>query len=159
VIRWPGLRSPIGLPWALALGVTFLGCGKKEADPASLETPEYWKWRQTQLPIPVANFAPVVPGKIVVLPPENRSRSAEDFCEIFFQGSRLHRAPMGKMPSGQWPRLEISVTFLTGPANWIDLWDSSSNRNYRFQVDTREGTQITLSATGEGYEIEQAKSP
>jgi hypothetical protein len=141
------------------VGLGLLACGKREADPASLETPEYWKWRRTQLPIPAASFAPDTPGTIVVLAPEKRSRNPQDFCEIFFQGSRFHRAPMGRMQSGQWPRLEMSVNFLTGPTNWIDLWDSSSNRNYRFQVDTREGTRITLAATAEGYALEQAKSP
>lgn len=130
-------------------------CGKKPEGPRG-ETPEWQQWRQTQFDIPVAGFAPTLPGRLVVLPPDSRSQHSDDWCEIFLNGTKLHRFQVGKMASGGWPRCEMDITLRSGP-NWIDLWDSTSNRKCREMVDTRNGVDLTFVPTPEGYSLQQTK--
>jgi hypothetical protein len=134
-------------------------CGRNEpsAPAAAGETPEYREWRGRQMPLPVANFAATVKGRVTVLPPESRSRGADDFCEITLNGAPLHRFRVGKMPDGRFPRCEVEATFNAGP-NWLDLWDSTSRRGCRRQIDTREGTDFTFVPTADGYDLRQSKT-
>ncbi len=146
-----------GLWIACLLWPAAAGCGKKAPAGASVpETPEYREWRTGRIEVPVAGFAPEVRGRIVILPPGERSTHPEDFCELFVNGRKLYRLRVARRPDGEWPTAEIPATFRTGP-NWIDLWDSSSNTALRRQVDTRQGTDFELRPTEGGYELHQSR--
>ncbi len=132
-----------------------LGCGKKPEAPRG-ETEEWRAWRQTQVVLPAAGFAPTLQGRLVVLPPSARATRQEDWCEVFLNGTLLNRFRVGPMPGGAWPRGEMEMTLRAGP-NRIDLWDSTSNRHCRATIDTREGTEIRFEPTAEGYELRQTK--
>lgn len=138
------------------LGAALLsGCGRKSESPPA-ETPEYRAWKMSHTAIPAAGFAPTVQGRIQVLAAEARSKGPEDFCEIYLNGSKLYRCRMGRQPDGSWPVCEVVAVFREGP-NWVDVWDSTSNRNLREKIDTREGTRVVFSATEDGYAKSQSK--
>ena len=138
------------------LGVLLiLGCGKKPEGTRG-ETEEWKLWRQTQFAIPVAGFAPTLQARLTILPPDARSTHPDDFCEVFLNGTKLNRFRVGKMPSGAWPRGEMEITLRAGP-NWLDLWDSSSNRKCREMVDTRNGLEFTFAPTPDGYALQQVR--
>lgn len=134
-------------------------CGSDEPPREWWDTGSYRVWKGDQLlrQMPAAKFAPEIGGRIDVLPPEARSKHEDDFCEIFVNGYLLTKFRVGKMADGRFPVCGTDVQFLTGP-NWIDLWDTSSNKNYRHQIDTREGTLFTFRPSADGtYELEQLK--
>ena len=97
-----------------------------------------------------------VPGHIEVFPPELRSKNSEDFVECFMNGERIGKYKVAKLPDGRWPHVSFDVDFNSGP-NTFDLWDSSSNKYYRQQVDTRYVTGFLCVPTAEGYEIQEIK--
>jgi hypothetical protein len=134
------------------------GCGKPEPPEEWWRTEQYREWKGGQIlrQYPAARFAPEVPGRIDVLPPEARSKRGDDFCEIFLNGYPLTTFRVGKMTDGRHPVCGMDVSLLTG-ANWIDLWDSSANRHHRHQIDTRNGTYFTFTPTPEGYDLQQIK--
>jgi hypothetical protein len=130
-------------------------CGKEpEKDP--LETPQYFEWRQTQAlrQLPMAMGGMVVPGKVEVQPPQNRSKNRGDFVELFLNGNKVGRYNVAKLPDGNWPRIAFDIDFNSGP-NTFDVWDTTSNRYYRQQVDTRNCTHFLFVPTADGYEIQQ----
>lgn len=141
---------------ALAL-VLLLGCGKEpEAD--VLDTEAYNAWKQTQIirRLPMAAGGLTVKGRIEIQPPEQRSKNRGDFCEIFMNGERVGKYNVAKLPDGSWPRIAVDVDFNSGP-NSFDVWDSSSNRHYRQQVDTREAVEFICVPTPDGYDIQAIK--
>lgn len=144
-------------PLPLALLLLALGCGKpappKPDDP---ETASWRFWKSKQISIPAANFAPEVTGKVRILPPQGRSRRSDDFCDFTVNGSFVNRYRVGKLANGTWPVIAATVTLRTGP-NWLDLWDSSSDRNCRQQIDTREGLDFVFRPTAQGYELVQER--
>ncbi len=146
------MRGVLALLAAAALPA---GCGREAPPPA--ETPEFRAWKMSHTAMPAAAFAPTLAGEIQVLPAEERSRGPEDFCEIYLNGSRLHRSRMARLPDGTWPECRLNVAFRHGP-NRVDVWDSTSNRNHRFTIDTRLGTRVLYSPTAEGYGMEQSRS-
>jgi hypothetical protein len=91
-----------------------------------------------------------VKGRIDVTPPDQRSKNPRDFCEVFLNGERVGKYNTAKLPDGSWPRISIDVDFNSGP-NTFDLWDSTSNRYYRQQVDTREAVDFVCAPTADGY--------
>jgi hypothetical protein len=143
---------------AAALLLFLAGCGKPEPPDEWWHTEQYREWKGGQIlrQMPAAKFAPEVPGRIDVEPPASRSKHADDFCELFLNGYSLTTFRVAKMADGRYPVCGTDVLLLTGP-NWIDMWDTSSNRHYRHQIDTREGTLFTFVPTPEGYDLRQVK--
>jgi hypothetical protein len=142
---------------ALLLLAGIGGCSKKPAqDP--LDTPEYNAWKQEQIlrRLPMAAGGLRVPGHIDVYAPEQRSKNSEDFVELFMNGERIGKYKVAKLPDGTWPRVAFDVDFNSGP-NTFDLWDSSSNKKYRAQVDTRYVTGFVCVPTADGYDIQEVK--
>lgn len=143
---------------ALLLLLAFLsGCGKEPPrDP--LETPAYSGWKGSQVirRLPMARGGIEAKGHIEVYPPDQRSKNPQDFCEIYVNGERIGRYNVAKLPDGSWPRVSIDVDFNAGP-NTFDVWDSSSDRYYRQQVDTREAVEFICVPTPEGYDIQPQK--
>ena len=135
------------------LMMALLACGCESETPPTAETPEYGSWRRKRIPIPAAHFAPKVSGSIEVIPAENRVKNPEDFCEIFVNGYLLRRFRMAKLPDGTWPVCIMDNVSLRTGADFIDLWDSSSNRSYRHTIDTRQGTVFVFTPTEDGYEL------
>lgn len=135
------------------------GCGRKAPPPAEEDTPQYREWKGSQIlrQVPSAGGAPGVQGRLRILPPESRIRRPGDFCEVYLNGEILLRFRLGKLPDGRLPEWEGPLRLRTGP-NWIDLWDSTTNRNYRHSFDTREGTDLLFAPTPEGYEWRQEKA-
>ena len=142
---------------ALLLLVGIAGCTKKPP-PDPLDTPEYNAWKQEQIlrRLPMAAGGLRVPGHIDVYAPEQRSKNTEDFVELFMNGERIGKYKVAKLPDGTWPRVSFDVDFNSGP-NTFDLWDSSSNKKYRSQVDTRYVTGFLCVPTADGYEIQEVK--
>jgi hypothetical protein len=133
------------------------GCGKKP-EPDPLDTEAYNAWKQTQVlrRLPMARGGLEVKGRIDIYPPEQRALYKGHFCEVFLNGERVGKYNVSKLPDGSWPRIGFDVDFNSGP-NTFDVWDSSSNRYYRQQVDTREAVEFLLVPTPEGYEIQSIK--
>jgi hypothetical protein len=154
VKRIRNLESGIGGGSALIL-LLLAACGRKPEAPRG-ETEEWRAWRQTQIAIPAAGFAPAIQGRLVVQPPTARAKHPDDFCEVFLNGTKLNRFRVGPMAGGAWPQCEMAVTLREGP-NWIDLWDSTSNRKCREMVDTRSGADLTFAPTAEGYVLQQSR--
>jgi len=147
---------------AAALFLGFLlaaGCGKKPPPPPAEDTPQYREWKGGQIlrQFPAAAGAPAVPGRLRVLSPEGRAPRPGDFCEVYLNGEALLRFRTGKLPDGHWPQWDGEVRLRAGP-NWVDLWDSTGNRNHRHQVDTRQGTDLLFTPTAEGYDFRQEKT-
>jgi hypothetical protein len=142
---------------AAILGLVLAGCGKKP-EPDPLDTEAYNAWKQTQIlrRLPMARGGLEVKGRIDIYPPDQRSKNRGDFCEVFLNGERVGKYPVAKLPDGTWPRIGVDVDFNSGP-NTFDVWDSSSNKYYRQQVDTREAVEFLLVPTPEGYEIQAIK--
>jgi hypothetical protein len=132
-----------------------VGCGKEpEKDP--LETEAYRAWKESQIlrRLPMAAGGLRVKGRIDVFPPEQRSKTPQDFCEVYVNGNQVGRYNVAKLPDGSWPRISVDVDFNSGP-NTFDVWDSTSNKYYRQQVDTREFVEFTCAPTADGfYEIQ-----
>jgi hypothetical protein len=143
--------------WAIVSIPT--GCGKKEPARPEEDTPEYRAWKGSQLlrQLPFAAGVPTVPGRLEILSSGERVRRAGDFCEVYLNGEILLRYKTARLPDGLWPRWEGDLRLRVGP-NWIDLWDSTTNRNYREQVDSRVGTDLQFTPTAEGYEFRQTKT-
>ena len=134
-------------------------CGK-EAPKDPLDTEAYNEWKQMQIlrRLPMARGGLELRGRVDIFPPEQRSKNPNDFCELFMNGERLGKWKVGKLPDGSWPRISTDVDWNSGP-NTFDLWDSSSNRYYRQQVDTREAIVFICSPTADGYDIQPVKKP
>lgn len=142
--------------WPVPALLALAACGGGDPGPPAVETAEYRAWKGKQISIPAAGFAPEVRGSIEVIPSEGRVTHPDAFCEIYLNGNPLHRFRVAKLPDGTWPTCVVDPVMLrTGP-DWIDLWDSSTNRNYRHQVDTRQGTVFVFTPTGDGYGLEQS---
>lgn len=141
---------------AAAVALLLLASCGKEAEKDPLETPQYFEWRQTQalrqLPMAVGGLS--VPGRIEIQPPDKRSKNRGDFVEITLNGNRVGRYNVAKLPDGNWPRIAVDVDFNSGP-NTFDVWDTSSNRYYRQQVDTRNCVQFLFVPTADGFDIQQ----
>lgn len=127
------------------------GCGKEpDVDPLDTEAYQAWKGGQILRRLPMAAGGLTVKGRIDVTPPDQRSKNPRDFCEVFLNGERVGKYNTAKLPDGTWPRISIDVDFNSGP-NTFDLWDSTSNRYYRQQVDTRESVDFICTPTADGY--------
>jgi hypothetical protein len=142
---------------ATLLILLIASCGK-ESPKDPLDTADYNEWKQSQIlrRLPMARGGLELRGRIDVYPPDQRSKNPNDFCEIFMNGERLGKWKTGKLPDGSWPRISLEVDWNSGP-NTFDLWDSTSNRYYRQQVDTRECIQFTCVPSAEGYDIQMVK--
>ena len=137
---------------AMALLATAAGGCESEKKPTA-ETPEYGTWRRSRISIPAAHYAPKVSASLEVFPARDRVKNPEDFCEIFINGDLIRRFRTAKLPDGSWPvGLLDKITLRTG-ANWIDMWDSSSNKHYRHTIDTRQGTIFVFTPTDNGYDL------
>ena len=135
--------------------VALLGCSK-EPDKDPLETEQYSAWKGGQIlrRLPMAAGGIRVRGHIDVFPPEQRSKNPRDFCEIYLNGEPVGKFNVARLPDGSWPRIGVDVDFNSGP-NTFDVWDSTSNRYYRQQVDTRESVEFNCVPTDDGfYEIQ-----
>ena len=134
-------------------------CGK-EAPVDPLDTPAYNDWKQEQIRrrLPMARGGLELRGRVDIYPPEQRSKNPNDFCELFMNGERLGKWKTAKLPDGSWPRISVDVDWNSGP-NTFDLWDSSSNRYFRHQVDTREAITFICMPTADGYDIQAVKKP
>ncbi len=130
------------------------GCGGEA--PATAETPQYDEWAERRREIPSAGFAATVRGTIEILPPGDRAARPDDFCELWLNGKKLHRLRVAKLADGTWPSITLNVDLRVGP-NWLDFWDSTSNKGRREAVDTREGTAFTFSPSDGGYDFAQVK--
>ncbi len=146
------------LPVLTAALLGAAGCGEKEPPRAAEGTPEYRAWRGAQFvrQFAAAAGAPTVAARLEVLAPAERSPGPGDFCELYLNGEMLLRFRTARLPDGAWPRWESEVRPRAGP-NCLDLWDSTTNRNYRRQVDLREGTDLVFAPTADGYEIRQSR--
>jgi hypothetical protein len=142
---------------ALAL-LACAACGKPTPPPDPLDTVEYNDWKQEQIRrrLPMAAGGLRVPGHIEVYPPEQRSKNRGEFVELFMNGERIGKYNVAKLPDGTWPRVAFDVDFNSGP-NTFDMWDSSSNKYYRQQVDTRYLTGFLCVPTADGYEIQEVR--
>lgn len=142
---------------ALALCLLAAGCGKK-APPAgeTLETGQWREWRAKQFALGAADISGSLAARVTILPPEGRSKRADDFCELFVNGKFQGRHRVGKMADGRWPAVSFPVTLKDGP-NWLDLWDTSTDRKCREEVDSRQGLDFTFRPTADGYELLQEK--
>jgi len=141
-----------------ALVLLFLAACGKAPPPDPLDTVEYNDWKQEQIRrrLPMAGGGLRVPGHIDVYPPEQRSKNRGEFVEMFMNGERIGKYNVAKLPDGRWPHVEFDIDFNSGP-NTFDLWDSSSNKYYRQQVDTRYITGFLCIPTADGYEIKEVK--
>ena len=139
----------------LTLIACLISCGKEpEKDPLETEAYTAWKGGQILRRLPMAAGGLRVKGRIDVLPPDQRSKNPRDFCEVFLNGEQVGKYNTAKLPDGSWPRISIDVDFNSGP-NTFDVWDSTSNKYYRQQVDTREAVEFTCLPTADGfYEIQ-----
>ena len=141
----------------VVLALLLAGCGKEpEKDPLDTEAYNAWKQGQILRRLPMARGGLEVKGRIDIQPPEQRSKNPGDFCEIFVNGERVGKVKVAKLPDGTWPRIGIDIDFNSGP-NTFDVWDSSSNRHYRQQVDTREAVEFLCVPTADGYDIQALK--
>ena len=142
---------------ALLLLAALAAC-KQKPPPDPLDTPEYNAWKQEQIlrRLPMAVGGLRVPGRIDVHPPQARSKNPGDFVEVFMNGERIGKYNVAKLPDGRWPTVGFNVDFNSGP-NTFDMWDSSSNKRYRQQVDTRYVTGFICVPTPEGYDIQEVK--
>lgn len=140
---------------AAVLLAALIGCGK-EPEPDPLDTEAYNGWKQGQVlrRLPMARGGLTVKGRIDIQPPEQRSKNKGDFVELFLNGERVGKYSVAKLPDGTWPRISFDMDFNSGP-NTFDVWDSSSNRHYRQQVDTRDSVEFLLVPTADGYDIQQ----
>jgi hypothetical protein len=143
---------------AAAAFLALAACGKPAPPPDPLDTVEYNDWKQEQIRrrLPMGAGGLRVPGHIDVYPPEQRSKNRGDFVEVFMNGERIGKYNVAKLPDGSWPRVAFDVDFNSGP-NTFDIWDSSSNRSYRQQVDSRYITGFLCVPTADGYEIQEVK--
>lgn len=142
--------------WAsCSLLLALAGCGG-EAPTSGAETPEYDEWAQRRREIPSAGFAETILGRISVAPPGDRVKRPDDFCEIWLNGKKLHRLRVSKLPDGNYPSCALDVQLRVGP-NWLDFWDSTSNKGRREPVDTREGTLFSFTPIEGGYDFAQEK--
>jgi hypothetical protein len=139
--------------FSLAALLALAGCGEKAA---TAETAAYEEWAERRREIPSAGFAATIPATIEILPPEDRVKRPDDFCELWVNGKKLHRLRVAKLPDGGFPAVTLSVQLRVGP-NWLDFWDSTSDRGRREAVDTREGTRFSFAPVPDGYGFAQEK--
>jgi len=138
----------------LILGILVSGCGRKGTPPeAGGETEEHRVWRGSQGIRQMAAQGPSesIPGTVRVHLPLSRSKTSDDFIELCLDGQVVNRTRLGNTSPGRIVPIEIPVRLRPG-VDWLDLWDSTTNRNYRFQVDPRQGRNFVFTPGGEGYE-------
>lgn len=140
---------------AALLLLALAACGKPAPPPDPLDTPQYQAWKQEQIlrRLPMAAGGLRVPGHVDIYPPEQRSKSPGEFVELFLNGERIGKYNVAKLPDGRFPTVQFDVDFNSGP-NTFDMWDSSSNKYYRQQVDTRYAVRFTCVPTADGYDIQ-----
>jgi hypothetical protein len=149
----------IRLAGALVLAVVACGCGKKPAPPAPYgETPEYREWKGSQLIRRQAASGPAdsVPGTVQVRYPQDRSKNREDFVELYLNGQVVQRTRFGPTGGGMTAPFSITITLRPGP-NWLDLWDTTTNKYFRFTIDSRQGNDYVLAPTPTGYDATWTK--
>src|SRR5207244_238974 len=127
------------------------GCGKKEAGGAALETPEYQAWKGSQGIRQMASAGPSdkIDGTVTVHFPQERSKHPEDFVELCLNGQIVQHTRI-RTTSGFASPLAIPIALRPGP-DWLDVWDTTTNKNYRFQIDARQGTDYVLTPSAAGY--------
>jgi hypothetical protein len=133
------------------------GCGKKEPPAATVETKEYQEWKGSQAIRQLVGGVPGdrIAGSVTVCFPQDRSRQADDFIELLLNGEEVQRTRI-RTAGGAAAPLTLQISLRPG-ADWLDLWDSTTNRNYRFQIDTRQGTDFVLTPSAAGYDISWTK--
>jgi hypothetical protein len=144
---------------SLVLAVACAGCGKENATPAAPgETEEYRAWKGSQAIRQMAAQGPSesIPGTVRVHFPEGRSKSPDDFIELRLNGDVVQHTRFRPAGPGMIAPFGIHLTLRPG-IDWMDLWDSTSNRNYRFQVDPRQGRDFVFTPTAEGYDLTWTK--
>ena len=148
------MRSPAVCSAAL---LALAACGGDPPPPPGAETGAYRMWAGRRTEIPSGGLAETIRGSLQILPPPaDRIKRPDDFWEVWLNGKRLHRLKLAPLPDGSFPSFEIALDLRTGP-NWIDLWDSTTNRGERETIDTRQGTELLFSPTDEGYGFTQTK--
>ena len=140
--------------------LTFLsaGCGKKEEASTGVETEEYRAWKGSQAIRQMAAAGPsgTMTGTVLVNFPQARSKSARDFIELCHNGQVVQHTAFIPKGGGQMGPFGVHLTLRAG-TNWLDLWDSTTNKNYRFQINTQEGTDFVFTPTEAGYSFSASK--
>jgi hypothetical protein len=148
-----------GIQGILTLVILIAGCGRKTGTPATGgETEEYQAWKGSQAIRQMAAAGPSesIAGTVRVNFPETRSKSPEDFIELRLNGQVVQRTRFKPAGGGRIGPFGVHVTLRPG-VDWLDLWDSTTNRNYRFEVDSRQGTDFVFAPTAAGYDLSWTK--
>jgi len=144
---------------ALAL-LILAACGKKEPTGRGHgETPEYREWKGSQAVRSMAapaGFAAKLQGTVTVHLPLARSKTPDDFVELYLNGLIVQRTVLATGRTGAQPSFTLNVTLMAGP-DTFDLWDSTTNKYYRFQIDTRNGTDFVYTPSEGGYGLTWSK--
>ena len=142
---------------AALLLLILAGCGKKEPAGSALETPEYQEWKGSQAIRQMASAGPAesIAGTVLVHPPGGRSKGADDFIELYLNGQIVQHTPFRSF-GGATTLSPLTLSLRPG-ANWLDLWDSTTNRNYREQIDSRQGSDFVFTPTETGYALTWTK--
>ncbi len=149
------MRSRAGANAALLLALA--ACGGEAPAPETAETGAYRAWCRARTEVPSGGFAETVRGSLQILPPPPaRVKRPDDFCEVWLNGTRLYRLRLTPSPDGTLPSFEIALDLRAGP-NWLDFWDSTSNRGQREPIDTREGSELLFAPAESGYAFTQTK--
>jgi len=133
-------------------------CGKKEPPGSPVETKEYQEWKGSQSIRQLVTGPPaeMLAGSVTVHFPQDRVKHAEDFVELCLNGVIIQHTRL-KPPVGGAPApVTLQVSLRPGP-DWFDLWDSTTNHDHRFQIDTRQGTEFILTPSAGGYDISWSK--
>jgi hypothetical protein len=142
-------------PATAVLLLALAACGKPAPPPDPLDTAAYNDWKQEQIRrrLPMGAGGLRLPGHVDIYPPEQRSKRPGEFVELFLNGERIGKYNVAKLPDGSWPTVAFDLDLNSGP-NTFDLWDSSSDKYYRQQVDTRYAVRFTCVPTADGYDIQ-----
>ena len=146
----------IRLATVLIPSLLLSACGRKqEAAGAGTEQYREWKGSQAIRQLAAAGLSEKVAGTVVVHFPEARSQSPEDFIELCLNGQMIQHTRF-KRVGGEVAPITLSIDLRPG-IDWLDLWDSTTNRYYRFQVDPRQGTDFVFAPTETGYDLTWTK--
>lgn len=142
----------------LILALVSAGCGKKEEASTGVETEEYRAWKGSQAIRQMAAAGPsdTMAGTVLVNFPQGRSKSSQDFIELCHNGQVVQHTAFVSRSGGELGPFGVHLTLRVG-TNWLDLWDSTTNKNYRFQINTHEGTEFVFTPTEAGYDFNASK--